>query len=116
MRINIDGAQLPVTVFAVEAVAVEDWAAKKKFGTEEMKTDDAGRQLFSTRKSLVVLGERGAETGVTLSVLSPEPLDEMTKYVPAGKVTFTPWVNNGRVAVSLIVERLERLDGKKIPA
>lgn len=113
MRIKINGQQLDLTVFSVEAVSAEDWAAKKQFGTDELKTAPDGRQLYSTRKSLVFLGERGAENGITLSVLSPEPLEEMTKYRLDGDVIYTPWVNNGRVAVSLIAERLVPVNKKQ---
>jgi len=112
MRIKIDGNQLPLTVFAVEAVAVEDWAQKKVYGTDELKLTADGRSQYSTRKSLVFLGDNGAENGVSLSVLNPEPLSEMTKYALGGEVTYTPWVNNGRVSVSLIAERLVPLNKK----
>lgn len=106
MRIRIDGSQVPLTVFAVEAVAAEDWTPKKQYGSDELKLSPDGKQLYSTRKSLVFLGANGAENGITLSITTPEPLDEMTKYQLGGEVIYTPWVNNGRVAVSLIAERL----------
>ncbi|MGP5049760.1 hypothetical protein [Glutamicibacter ardleyensis] len=111
MRIKIDGSQIPLTVFAVENVGIEDWAPKKQYGTEEMKTSPDGKQLYSTRKSLVFLGDNGAENGITMTVTNPEPLEEMTKYELGGEVIFTPWVNNGRVAVSLIVEKLVKKQG-----
>lgn len=107
MKITVDGSQLELTVFAVEAVEATDWQAKKVYGTEDAKLSEDGKQLYSTRKSLVFLGDRGAENGITISVTNPEPLAEMTKYKLAGKVTVTPWINNNRIATSLIAERLE---------
>lgn len=83
--------------------------AKKEFNSEDVKKAPNGKPLYKTQLAALRVVDgvpQGAENNVTLSVVEPFDAQLGQTYICDGAVWITPYERGGRVAISVIAERM----------
>lgn len=112
MKLTVPANQIPV--FFMSMANEDAQAPKKIFGSDEQKTDENGKGLYSGKNlQAVSLDENGSPSGqdksVTLNIRTPKPIQFGQVYRLTGQVTVSHYLADGsrRVAVSITADSIE---------